>query len=101
MSVASRGPEVRETTRRWARTPRPARPGGRLEARCPSCGRKAGAEAVRARDGQVFAGQFDFATLVLHAGCDLWALAAELDRAAVAECRVPLIHGTPAAEASP
>ena len=72
-----------------------------LVARCPACGREARAEAVRSPGGWVHAGAIRMDSLLDHLECDLFALAAEFSRAALAHSRIridAIFGGPPGAE---
>lgn len=71
-----------------------------LAVRCPACGRRARAAAVRSPGGWVHAGRMDARTLRTHAECDLFDLAAEFSRAALADCRlrIPALYAAPDGE---
>jgi hypothetical protein len=58
-----------------------------LAVQCPGCGRAATAAAVRAPSGSLYAGRIDMASLAAHLDCDLFRLAAEFSRAAIALSR--------------
>jgi hypothetical protein len=60
-----------------------------LVVQCPACGRAATAAAVRAPSGSLYAGRIDLASLAAHLHCDLFRLAAEFSRAAIALSRPP------------
>ena len=59
-----------------------------LVVRCPACGGEARAEAVRSPGGWVHAGAIRVDSLLGHVECDLFALAGEFGRAALAHSRI-------------
>lgn len=67
---------------------RPARGAPLLTVRCPGCGRPAHAQALHSPGGWVHAGRITLRTLLAHVECDLFALSAELSRAAAARSRL-------------
>jgi len=68
-----------------------------LVVRCPACGREARAEAVRSPGGWMHAGAIRMDSLLEHVECDLFALAAEFGRTALAHSRIRIaaIFGEP------